>query len=94
MRASERPGEAGRVFLPGRIGTRGAPSAMLIWVSWRGIRIQNWHRPLSTYMTLLLDHGLHLRLFAEPAPVGGDPETIARHRRVPYFHIMEWQKPL
>ena len=65
-----------------------------IWVSWRGIRIQNWHRPLSTYMTLLLDHGLQLRLFAEPPPVGGDPGTIARDRRAPYFHIMEWQKPL
>ena len=64
-----------------------------IWVSWRGIRIQNWHRPLSTYMTLLLDHGLQLRLFVEPEPKGGDPAKIAHHRRVPYFHIMEWQKP-
>jgi SAM-dependent methyltransferase len=64
-----------------------------IWVSWRGIRIQNWHRPLGTYMTLLLDHGLQLRLFIEPEPKGGDPATIARHRRVPYFHMMEWQKP-
>ena len=64
-----------------------------IWLSWRGIRIQNWHRPLSTYMTLLLDHGLLLRLFVEPEPVGGDPAKIASHRRVPYFHIMEWQKP-
>lgn len=64
-----------------------------IWLSWRGIRIQNWHRPLSSYMTLLLDHGLQLRLFNEPQPTGGTPEQIARHRRVPYFHIMEWQKP-
>ncbi len=64
-----------------------------IWLSWRGIRIQNWHRPLSTYMTLLLDHGLLLRLFVEPEPKGGELEKIASHRRVPYFHIMEWQKP-
>lgn len=64
-----------------------------IWVSWRGIRIQNWHRPLSTYMTLLLDHGLQLRVFVEPEPAGGDPERNAVHRRVPYFHIMEWRKP-
>jgi len=63
------------------------------WVSWGGIRIQNWHRPLSTYMTLLLDHGLQLHLFVEPQPTGGDPDRNARHRRVPYFHIMEWQKP-
>lgn len=64
-----------------------------IWVSWNGIRLQNWHRPLSTYMTLLLDQGLQLRLFVEPEPSGGDPDRIARHRRVPFFHIMEWQKP-
>ncbi|MET4257014.1 SAM-dependent methyltransferase [Bradyrhizobium sp. S3.12.5] len=63
------------------------------WVTRRGIRIQNWHRPLSTYMTLLLDHGLQLRLFVEPEPKGGDPDRNAFHRRVPFFHIMEWQKP-
>lgn len=62
-------------------------------VAWRGIQIQNWHRPLGTYMTLLLNQGLQLRLFAEPMPAAGDPERIASHRRVPYFHIMEWQKP-
>ena len=33
------------------------------------------------------------QLFAEPEPSGGDPDRIARHRRVPFFHIMEWQKP-
>ncbi|MDA9434833.1 class I SAM-dependent methyltransferase [Bradyrhizobium sp. CCBAU 51627] len=64
-----------------------------IWLSWRGIRVQNWHRPLSRYMTLLLDQGLVLRMFVEPEPSGGDPARIASHRRVPYFHIMEWQKP-
>lgn len=64
-----------------------------IWVSWSGIRVQNWHRPLSTYMTLLLDHGLQLRLFVEPQPTAGDPDRIAYHWRVPFFLIMEWQKP-
>jgi 2-polyprenyl-3-methyl-5-hydroxy-6-metoxy-1,4-benzoquinol methylase len=64
-----------------------------VWVSWRGIRIQNWHRPLSSYMALFLGHGLALRHFAEPAPSGGDPQRADRYRRVPYFHIMEWQKP-
>lgn len=62
------------------------------WVEWRGIRIQNWHRPLSTYMSLLLGHGLTLRHFAEPAPYGGEPDKADRYRRVPYFLIMEWQK--
>lgn len=63
------------------------------WVEWRGICIQNWHRPLSTYMQAFLSHGLKLTHFAEPAPYGGDPEKAARYHRVPYFHIMEWQKP-
>ncbi len=64
------------------------------WVSWRDIRIQNWHRPLSLYMGLLLAAGLELRHFAEPLPYGGDPDRAARFRRVPWFLIMEWQKPL
>jgi SAM-dependent methyltransferase len=63
------------------------------WVSWRGIRICNWHRPLSRYMSLFLDHGLILRHFEEPMPYGGDRETADRYRRVPYLYLMEWQKP-
>jgi SAM-dependent methyltransferase len=63
------------------------------WVSWRGIRIQNWHRPLSTYFSLLLSHGLELRHFDEPAPgKRAEPLKADRYRRVPYFLIMEWQK--
>ncbi len=64
-----------------------------VWVGWRGIRVQNRHRPLSTYMALLLGHGLELRHFFKPAPNGSDPEKTDRCRRVPYFHIMEWRKP-
>jgi SAM-dependent methyltransferase len=63
------------------------------WVSWRGIRIRNWHRPLAAYMSLFLGQGLVLRHFDEPAPAGGDPQKAERYRRVPYFVIMEWQKP-
>jgi SAM-dependent methyltransferase len=63
------------------------------WVQWRGIRVHNWHRPLSTYMSLLLDQGLQLRHFSEPMPVGADPAQAEWHQRVPYFLIMEWQKP-
>jgi SAM-dependent methyltransferase len=63
------------------------------WVEWRGIRIVNWHRPLSTYMTLLLDQGLRLTHFDEPAPVGGDPDRAARYVRAPWFMIMEWTRP-
>jgi SAM-dependent methyltransferase len=63
-----------------------------IWVEWRGIRIRNWHRPLETYMQAFLNAGFLLRGFSEPSPTGGDPEKMERYRRVPYFHVMEWQK--
>jgi len=64
------------------------------WVRWRGIRVQTWHRPLSSYMSVLLDLGLELRHFSEPMPnPSADPLRSELHRRVPYFLIMEWQKP-
>lgn len=64
------------------------------WVQWRGIRVQTWHRPLSTYMSLLLAEGLRLRHFAEPMPnASADPRRAAMHHRVPYFLLMEWQRP-
>ncbi|MCQ4161100.1 class I SAM-dependent methyltransferase [Roseomonas sp. GC11] len=62
------------------------------WVGWRGIRIRNWHRPMQDYMAALLEQGLRLRHFAEPAPWGGDPERAARYRGAPWFHVMAWEK--
>lgn len=62
------------------------------WVSWRGIRIENWHRPLSTYFKLLLGQGLTLEWFDEPEPAGGDEARGERYRRAPYFHVMQWRK--
>jgi SAM-dependent methyltransferase len=62
------------------------------WAEWHGIRVHNWHRPLSLYMGLLLGQGLVLRHFDEPAPQGGDPAKVARYRRVPWFVVMEWEK--
>ncbi len=63
------------------------------WAEWCGIRVRNWHRPLSAYMTLLLGQGLVLRHFEEPMPRGGDPARAALFRRVPWFLMMEWRKP-
>jgi hypothetical protein len=63
------------------------------WEEWRGIRVKNWHRPLSRYMTLLLDAGLVLRHFDEPQPTGGDPAKVWRYRKWQSHLIMEWQKP-
>lgn len=62
------------------------------WEERRGIRVRNWHRPLARYMTLLLDAGLALRHFDEPAPTGGDPAKAWRYRKWPNFLIMEWLK--
>lgn len=62
------------------------------WVAWRGIRIQNWHRPLQTYLGTLLEAGFELRHFAEPAPRGELDEKGRRYRRAPNFLVMEWQK--
>ena len=62
------------------------------WVSWRGIRVKNWHRPLSRYMTLLLGAGLTLTHFDEPAPNSGDADSADRYCRVPWFLLMEWEK--
>ncbi|HEY0263887.1 MAG TPA: class I SAM-dependent methyltransferase [Granulicella sp.] len=63
------------------------------WAEWHGIRIRNWHRPLSRYMQLLLGQGLELRHFSEPESTSGDPAKDDLHRRVPLFLIMEWEKP-
>lgn len=63
------------------------------WTAWRGIRVRNHHRPMQTYMTLLIEAGLILRRFVEPAPVGGPPPRQAKYLDVPWFHVMEWQKP-
>lgn len=62
-------------------------------VEWAGIRVLNWHRPLSFYMSAFLDNGLILRHFDEPPPTGGPPDKADRHRRAPYFYIIEWQAP-
>ena len=64
------------------------------WQAWRGIRIQNWHRPLSQYMSLLLGQGLILRHFSEPAPQGAEHAKHDRLRRIPWYLLMEWEKPM
>jgi SAM-dependent methyltransferase len=64
-----------------------------MWIEWRGIRIVNHHRPLSTYMKALLDAGLVLTHFDEPEPTAdASPSRAASYRRVPWFMVMEWQK--
>ena len=66
-----------------------------IWTDYRGIRVRNHHRPLSTYMRALLDAGLRLAYFDEPAPNDDAPTSkAASYCRVPWFLVMEWVKPV
>jgi SAM-dependent methyltransferase len=64
-----------------------------LWLEWSGIRIVNWHRPLDAYMKAFLEAGLILKFFSEPAPVSGAADHQERARRVPWFVVMEWQRP-
>ena len=64
------------------------------WVAWREMRILNWHRPLSDYMKALLGNGLMLTHFDEPPAVEDPFGRSDRYRRAPWFHVMEWRKPM
>jgi SAM-dependent methyltransferase len=64
-----------------------------LWLEWSGIRIMNWHRPLTAYMSAFLEAGLALKFFSEPEPSSGEGEQQERARRVPWFVVMEWQRP-
>ena len=65
-------------------------------LSWSGISIINWHRPLQAYMSAYLDAGLILRQFFEPMPsaeaVVEQPE-MHDETRIALFNVMVWQKP-
>ena len=64
-----------------------------MWIEYRGIRIRNHHRPMSTYMRALLDAGLRLSYFDEPLPSpDAMPTKAASYRRAPWFLVMEWVK--
>jgi SAM-dependent methyltransferase len=65
-----------------------------MWTEYRGIRIVNHHRPLSTYLQALLGAGLQLKYFDEPAPSAeARKPAAAGYCRVPWFVVMEWVKP-
>jgi SAM-dependent methyltransferase len=65
-----------------------------MWIEYRGIRIVNHHRPMSTYMRTLLDAGLRLTYFDEPRPSAEVPASkAANYCRAPWFLVMEWMKP-
>ncbi|MEL6838568.1 MAG: class I SAM-dependent methyltransferase [Pseudomonadota bacterium] len=63
-----------------------------LWFAWDGLRIQNWHRPLSCYIQWFLAQGLTLTHFDEPQPCSGPPDRIVKYEKMPYLMMMEWQK--
>lgn len=48
-----------------------------MWIEYRGLRILNHHRPMSTYMRALLNTGLRLVHFDEPRPTPDAPASKA-----------------
>ncbi len=65
------------------------------WVEWRGIRVINWHRPLSAYMKAFLANDLVLEYFDEPLPTPEqlqDAPDLQDHGRKPDFNVMRWCK--
>lgn len=62
------------------------------WFEWGGMRIQNWHRPLSAYMQWFLGQHLVLTHFDEPSPTGGPSDRVQAYQKMPYLMMMEWQK--
>ena len=65
-------------------------------LEWSGLRLRNWHRPLSAYMQTYLGAGLVLKSFLEPVPddisLRDDPR-FEDWFRVPLFNVMLWEKP-
>ena len=66
---------------------RGVPTA------WDGIRITNYHRPLSAYLGAFLAAGLTLRQFEDPPFTGPEGEAKEKFRRAPWAFFMSWEKP-
>lgn len=83
-------GETGETFRP--LGTY--LEERRDWFEWDGVRIRNWHRPLSRYMKLFLAAGLTLTYFDEPAPHSGPADRVDAYQQMPFLMVMEWQKPL
>lgn len=62
------------------------------WVEWSGIRIVNWHRPLSAYVQAYLKAGLTLEWYEDLMPAAGYADADDRYARAPWFDMMVWRK--
>ncbi|MBM7066137.1 hypothetical protein [Actibacterium sp. 188UL27-1] len=68
-------------------------SARKQWFEWDGLRVRNWHRPLSRYMQWFLQAGMILEYFDEPRPKGGDADLSNAYENRPFLMVMAWRKP-
>ena len=55
-------------------------------LAWSGIKIRNFHRPLSYVLGLFLNQDFVLTQFVEPLPLPSDPSYVDE-RRVPTFQL-------
>jgi SAM-dependent methyltransferase len=64
-------------------------------VEFGGVRVRNWHRPLSDYIDAYLGTGLILKRYIEPRPDESlrDDPRFESWFRVPTFDVMVWEKP-
>lgn len=60
-------------------------------LEWRGIRIVNYHRPLSAILKVFFSQGCVLTDFIEPLPPADHPWHAEEHR-APNFQILELMK--
>lgn len=66
-------------------------------LEWAGLRIRNYHRPLSAYMDAYLSAGFVLKRFLEPMPQDESLKDDIRYEswfRVPTFDLQVWQKTI
>ena len=62
------------------------------WAEWRGLRVKNWHRPLSQYIQEALQAGLGLVDFQEPVADAGWARSES-YNHAPYMWLQLWCKP-
>jgi SAM-dependent methyltransferase len=63
-----------------------------LWLEWAGIRIENFHRPLSAYMVGVSGKRACAEIFRRARCRIGRSGFRERHHRVPWFVVMEWQR--
>ena len=61
------------------------------WAEWQGVRIKNWHRPVSQYMREALQAGLLLVDFQEPVADAGWARSES-YNHAPYLWLQLWRK--